>query len=117
MRTYLDGRTSSTSSSWRASAYNTTSSNRDLTSYAYCLKNTNFSFSQTEATLSSSGDAIASCQAPLLTLGGGFVFPKNTAYTIDVMDPEGSSYLVNFSSAPIDGDPNAKVYVECLSHP
>lgn len=117
MRIFLNGRTSSTSSSWNVSAYNTTTSNRDVTSYAYCLKNSRFSLSQTSGSLSAEGMAVASCPSPQLALGGGFVFSRTQAYTVETMDNQGSAYGVDISPAPAQGDSSADAYAECLKLP
>ncbi len=117
MRIFLSGRTDSTGKNWRVSAYNTTSSNRDVTSYAYCLSNTNASLSQTSGNLTADGIATANCQAPLHALGGGFVFPRTTAYTVLTMDSEGDDYAVDMLPAPSGGDSNAKAYAECMTNP
>jgi hypothetical protein len=117
MRIFSDGRTSSTSSSWQVSAYNTTGSMRSVTSYAYCLNDTSFAVSQTSGTLSPEGIATASCTNPLHTLGGGFTFPRTTAYYVATMDNEGSAYAVDMLPGPVYPDPNAKAYAQCLYDP
>jgi hypothetical protein len=116
MRIFSDGRTSD-GNSWRVSAFNNADSGRSVTSYAYCLNNTSFSASQTSGTLSPEGIATASCPAPLVTMGGGFTFPWTSAYYVATMDNQGSVYAVDMLPPPVNPDPNAKAYAQCLSVP
>ena len=116
MRIYTNGRTS-TGNAWQVSAYNTTTTAKTITAYAYCLLNTNFTFSQSSGNLSAGGIASASCTNPKHTMGGGFVFPRTTAYTVMNMQNFGSKYDVDMTPAPVAGDANAKAYAECLTHP
>jgi hypothetical protein len=117
MKIYSNSRTASTGNTWQVSAYNTTGSTRTVTPYAYCLTNSTFSVSQTSGSLSPEGIAVASCSAPLVTLGGGFAFPRAADYKVVTMDNEGQVYAVDMLPPPESTDPNAKAYAECLGVP
>jgi hypothetical protein len=120
MRIYNNNRTTTTGNIWQASAQNTTSGSKSVTSFAYCLQGTNNTASQVSATLTSSGFASTGCSAPpaQLTVGGGYAFPRLTNYTVwDASFIRQSGYLVQMAPPPANGDANAKGYAECLSHP
>jgi hypothetical protein len=117
MRIYSDGRTTSTGNTWQVSAYNRTGSSRSVTSYGYCLNNTGFTVSQTAGSLSPEGIATAMCPSPLITLGGGFTFPRTTPYYVATMLNQGSSYAVDMLPSPSSTDVNAKAHAECLLDP
>ena len=118
MRIYNDNRTTSTGSTWQVSAQNNTGASKTVTSFAYCLQNTNYSFSQASGTLQSDGSAGVSCGTNGPSLGGGFGFPRLTAYKVWTNQLlRQSAWWVQMDPPPANGDANAKSYVECLSHP
>lgn len=121
MRIYNDGRTTSTGNTWQVSAQNTTSSSKSITSFAYCLQNTSLSVAQKTSSsgIDSSGIAGVSCNYPAETLAsGGWVFPRTTAYTVqNASVSHNTAYFIQLAPPPANGDPNAKAYVECISHP
>jgi hypothetical protein len=118
MRIYSNGPSSTTT--WRVSAQNTTSTQRAVTAFAYCLNNTNFSITQkTSSGADSNGLAATGCTASGETLvGGGWVFPRTTAYSVLLESlVKNSVYLIQFVPPPASGDANAKAYAQCLTHP
>lgn len=118
MRIYKNGPTNS--NTWQVSAQNTTSSQKTVTSFAYCLNNTSFSMTQrTSDGVSSSGIAGVSCPYPGETLmGGGWVFPRTTAYTVQIAGiAKNTAYFIELVPPPANGDVNAKAYAQCLTHP
>jgi hypothetical protein len=120
MRIYNNNRTTTTGNTWQASAQNTTSASKSVTSFAYCLQGTNYSVSQTTATLSSSGFASTGCSGlpTNVTVGGGYAFPRTTNYTVwDASFLRQWGWLVQMSPPPANGDANAKGHAECMSHP
>lgn len=119
MRIYNNNRTTSTGNTWQASAQNTTSGSKSVTSFAYCLQGTNYSANQISASLDSQGTSIVACNpSTQLATGGGFTFPRLTGYTVyNAMFLGPTAYFAQMSPAPAGGDPNAKAFAECLSHP
>lgn len=120
MRIYNNGRTTSSSNTWQVSAQNTTSVSKSLTSFAYCLQGTNLSVTQkTSSGLDSGGLAGVSCTFPTETLaGGGWVFPRTTAYTLESASAQHhTAYFIQLVPPPANGDVNAKAFVECITHP
>lgn len=118
MRIY--GNKPSSSTTWTVSAQNTTSSPKTLTSFAYCLNNTNFSITQkTSGGVDSSGGAGIGCSYPTETLvGGGWVFPRQTAYTVlTAQELKHTAFFIHLTPPPIGVDANAKAFAACLTHP
>jgi hypothetical protein len=106
--------------------YNLGSSNFDVSKDAMSgngwqsLQGTNLSLAQTTSSgLDSSGFASASCSSPTNILsGGGWVFPRTTAYKTQQADGyKGIVFLLGLTPAPANGDANAKAYAQCLGHP
>jgi hypothetical protein len=118
MRVYANRRSTSTSSSWQASAQNTTATTKSINAYAHCLANTSFTANQTSAILGAAGLANASCGAGKVAMGGGFVFPRTTPYTVTGMvNLMALIYEIAMSPAPPADDPSSLGYAECLAHP
>jgi hypothetical protein len=120
MKIYLNGRTASTGQSWRISGFNTSSGSRDLTSYAYCLRNVSTSVSQADGVLTSfeEGVSYAWCPGDHITLGGGFTMPRTASYSAASMwNNQDGAFGVWFDPAPAGGDPNARAYAECMTKP
>lgn len=62
--------------------------------------------------------ATATCAATQSLMGGGFAFPRTTAYAIPYTSSFlGTVYITEFVPSPAGGDPNALSYAQCLSHP
>jgi Glutaminase len=118
MRVYSNKRSTSTGSTWQVSAQNTTTSSKSITAYAYCLANTRFTFNQVAGSAAYNGGfSIATC-TPKKMLGGGYAFPRTSAYHVDFTANFGPEiYLVSMAGSPASGDPNALGYAECLAHP
>jgi hypothetical protein len=117
MRVYVNDRSTSTGSTWQASAYNTTATQKSITAFAYCLAGTNFSFSQNSTTVDGSGIAFVASH-PKYVVGGGFSFPRTANYTpTDLYQFGTMTYIVNMDGVPSSGDANARGYAECLTHP
>lgn len=117
MRIYNNNRTTSTSSTWQVSAQNNTGSSKSVTSFAYCLQNTSFTFRQVSTALDSSGTAGAVCSGAH-TVGGGFGFPRLTNYTVlSQWLVRRSAWVLQMTPAPANGDPNALSFGECLATP
>jgi Glutaminase len=117
MRIFNNSRSSSTGSSWKASALNNTFTAKDVTAYGYCLANTGLTFSQTSVAFSGGGLAFFGCQGK--ATGGGYTFPQNGAYTVNQMYPFSNQFMVvTVTPGPGGtGDPNAKAHAECVAHP
>ena len=119
MRIYANRRSPTNANVWQVSAQNTTTTTKSLTPYSYCLGGTNFTFTQTSASLpSGSSRAVASCGGTQTLMGGGFAFPRTSAYRIPYASLfSGIAYIAEFSPSPPSGDANAIAYGECLAHP
>jgi hypothetical protein len=118
MRIYNDSRTTTTGNTWQVSAQNTTSAAKSVTSFAYCLQGTNATMAQkTSIALDVSGYAGVSCNYPTeLLMGGGYVFPRTTGYTVYASHSEkNTAWFVAMSPPPASSDPNARAYAECLT--
>lgn len=117
MRIFANRRSPTNANTWQVSAQNTTSATKSVTPYAYCLANTAFTFSQAGKSLVT-GRATATCSATQTLLGGGFSFPRTTAYHVPYAWLfSNSAYIAEFTPAPASGDSNAVSYAQCLSHP
>jgi hypothetical protein len=117
MRVYVNDRSTSTGSTWQASAQNTTATQKSITAFAYCLAGTNFTFSQNSTTMNGSGIAFVASH-PKYVVGGGFSFPRTSNYTpTDLYQFGTMTYIVNMDGVPSAGDANASGYAECLTHP
>jgi hypothetical protein len=117
MRVYENRRTTSSGSTWQASAQNTTGSTKSITAFAYCLPGTNFTFAQTSLPVNEWGIAFVMAH-PKKVLGGGFYFPRTANYTpTDLYQYGPMIYVVNLAGVPSTGDPNARGYAETLVHP
>jgi hypothetical protein len=117
MRVYVNDRSSSTGSTWQASAYNTTATQKSITAFAYCLSGTNFTFSQNSTPVDGYGIAFVASH-PKYVVGGGFSFPRTANYTPTALYQFGTmTYIVNMDGVPSSGDANARGYAECLTHP
>jgi hypothetical protein len=119
MRVYNNRRSTSTSSTWQASAQNTTTASKTITSYAYCLANTRFTFSQvTGSGIYNGGFSTPTCSSSRKVMGGGYAFPRTSPYQVDYSGTFGpQTYLVSMLGTPASADPNAVGYAECLAHP
>lgn len=119
MRVFANRRSPTNANTWQVSAQNTTTGTKSVTPYAYCLANTSFTFSQTSASVGESARASAACpNNNQVLMGGGFSFPRTTAYRIPYASVfAGIAYITEFATAPPSGDPNAISYAECLAHP
>jgi hypothetical protein len=119
LRIFANRRSPTSGNTWQVSAQNPTTTTKSVTPYAYCLANTGFTFSQAAASLpSGSGRAAAACSGAQVPMGGGFSFPRTTAYRVPYAWLfSGSVYLTEFAPSPPGGDPNALSYAECLAHP
>jgi len=117
LRIFANRRSPTNGNTWQVSAQNTNSTTKSVTPYAYCLPNTAFTFSQTATSLGgSSSRAVATCPGSIM--GGGFSFPRTTAYRIPYEWLfAGIAYITEFNPSPSSGDPNAIGYAECLGHP
>ena len=118
MKVYSSARTTGTSNSWRVSAQNNSSGSRDLTSYAYCLRNVNTTATQvTDTSAGFDGEVGAYCPSGQIVLGGGFSFPRTSSYSLSSMwnGQEGSFWI--YTSPPAFGDTNVKANVECMTKP
>ena len=116
MRIYANKRNNSTSSTWTASAQNTTGSSKSLTSFAYCLPGTGFTFSQTSATVDSGGLALVST-SPKKVTGGGYSFLRTSNYTPTWLAQFGSDLYIVDLDGVTSSDPNAFGHAQCLTHP
>jgi hypothetical protein len=117
MRIYANKRNSSTSSTWTASAQNTTGSSKSITAFAYCLPGTNFTFSQNSQQVDSSGLALV-LTSPKKVTGGGYSFLRTSNYTPTWLAQFGADlYIVDLDGVPSGGDANAFGYAQCLTHP
>ena len=104
MRVYANHRTTSTGSTWQASAQNTTGSSKSITAFAYCLPGTNFTFSQESDPVDEWGIAFVHTP-PKKVVGGGFYFPRAANYTPTDLYQFGSmTYIVNMAGVPSTGD-------------
>ena len=112
MRVYENRRTTSTGSTWQASAQNTTGSNKSITAFAYCLPGTKFTSGQTSLPVNEWGIALVMAH-PKKVLGGGYYFPRTANYTpTDLYQYGWMIYVVNLAGVPSTGDPNARGYAE-----
>jgi hypothetical protein len=117
MRIYANKRNSSTSSTWTASAQNTTGSSKSITAFAYCLPGTNFTFSQNSQQVDSDGLALV-LTSPKKVTGGGYSFLRTSNYTPTWLAQFGVDlYIVDLDGVPSGGDANAFGYAQCLTHP
>lgn len=118
---YLDGRPSAGSSSWRASAYNTTGASKSVTAYAYCLTNYSGASSvQNSAPLQPEGMAEAGCSSPSIAVGGGYSISRTVGNVPIQMLNESSNVYdcdMNYTLNTGDPDPNSLSYAECLTAP
>jgi hypothetical protein len=118
MRVYNNRRSTSTGSTWQVSAQNTTTASKSVTAYAYCLANTRFTFDQVAGGGVYDGGFSGAFCGPKQVMGGGYAFPRTSAYHVDFMATFGPErYLVSMDGAPPGGDPNGVGYAECLTHP
>jgi hypothetical protein len=112
-----NARSSSTGNTWQVSAFNTTGTAKSLTAFAYCLPSTGLTYSQASVGIGPGGLGFVLC-SPKKVLGGGFSFPRTSNYQVNGMQAiDSTTYLVTMTSVPSGGDPNAKAYAECLTHP
>jgi hypothetical protein len=117
MRIYNNARSSSNGNTWQVSAFNTTGTAKSLTAFAYCLPSTGLTYSQSSVGIGPGGLGFVLC-SPKNVLGGGFSFPRTSNYQVNGMQAtDSTTYLVTMTSVPSGGDPNAKAYAECLTHP
>jgi hypothetical protein len=118
MRIYNDSRTTTTGNTWQVSAQNTTGATKSVTAFAYCLQGVNVSITQKVSSgIDVSGYAGVSCDYTTeLLMGGGYVFPRLTGYTVYSDHSEkNTAWFVAMSPAPANGDANAKAYAECIT--
>jgi hypothetical protein len=112
------GRTTSTSGSWRAQAQNNASGSRDLTAYAYCLRNVSTTVTQVTDTFAGfHGEVAAYCPGGQLVTGGGYSFPRTSSYSMESLVNNLDGSFGVFTNPPADGDLNVKSNAECMTVP
>jgi hypothetical protein len=118
MRIYSNQRSPTNANTWQVSAYNVTGAQKNVTSFAYCLQSSGFTFSQASASIDANGNATPVCAAPKVGMSGGWSFPRTTADIAYNATTDAGIFTVSLSPAPGgSGDPNSKGYEECLAHP
>jgi hypothetical protein len=115
LRVFRNTKSKDQNNTWEVAAYNPGKEGKFITAYAICLQNTKFTVEPAYGTLNSQGEAKASCLGTLHTMGGGFEFPQNKAYTVIGMNNVGiGQFTVTMTPAPASGDMDAKAIAMCL---